>query len=135
MSDATGPTGGDGSFLDRLGELVLLAHASGQAVEGSWYIVIDNPMVPDVHVEIVRLDSTPGSGRRGSSVLGAERPFEAKIESFLLTAFAEGEEITGTWELWYGGGQLPTWRVVIELGAAGADGGLNGYPVGAHDEG
>lgn len=131
-----GDSGGDtGSFLDRFGELVLLAHASGQAVEGSWYVVIDNPVVPDVHVEITRIDDDPRPGPQESTVSGTDdRPFEHQLESFLLTAFAEGEEITGTWVLRYGRREFPGWEVEIQLGLAGADDGTDPYPVGTPDD-
>ena len=120
----------EGSFVDRLGELVLLAFATGDSVEGSWYLISGHLMVPDVSVTITRIDDSLGTQPVERTVSSTDpRPFEAKLETFVLSEYAAGEPLAGTWELRYGRQELPAWEVTIEFGDAEAEGDAGGFPL------
>lgn len=116
MADRAASDDGSGAFVDRLGELLLLSFASGQSVEGDWYLVNGHRMIPDLAVSIARVDGSvcrpPDEGR---ATVTDTRPFDAKLEGFLLTEFADGESIEGTWELRYPRPELPAWDVDVDL--------------------
>lgn len=122
MSDANGASAGAGTFPDRLGEFVLLAFATGQRVEGEWYLFNAHRMVPDINVTVTRLDAERSGPAEGGTVAATDaRPFEVKLESFLLREYADGESIVGTWKLEYARGALPTWSVDVDLGKVSVD--------------
>lgn len=136
MSDPRGSTREGDTFLDRLGELVLLSFATGQTVEGSWFFVNSHRMVPDMTVAIVRTDDGRNTLSGDGTVSGTDpREFDRKLESFLLAEFALGERIVGTWELRYDREELPSWDVSIELGDVEFEGELDGFPLRTPGEG
>lgn len=107
---------GDGSFVDRLGELVLLSYATGQAVEGSWTFVTGDRMIPDLYVAIDRIDGAGGPPADDATVASPDdRAFDAKLERFLLVEFASGKTVAGTWELRYARAELPVWTVDVDI--------------------
>lgn len=112
MGSAT--PGGDDSFEDRLGRFLLIAHASGAAVEGEWNLRDIHRMVPDVEVVIDRAVTDPdGSG----SADGPARPpgFEGRLHAFVLERFSEGDDIEGVWTIRYPRETVPDWDVTITL--------------------
>lgn len=113
------PRGPAGQFVDRLGELVLLSFAAGQDVEGTWALVNDDRMVPDLYVSIDQLGDGRDAPLREPALTGTDvRDFESKLQSFLLREFSEGETVAGTWELRFARAELPAWRVAVELDGA-----------------
>lgn len=129
MSDADG---GD-AFVDRLGELVLMSFAIGQSVVGSWYFVHTDRMIPDVTVTITAT-GVGGSRAGGGTLAGTDpRPFDVKLESFLLAEFAAGEQVAGSWELAYSRGGIPTWTVDVRFDDVGPGSGEDRFQLSPPD--
>ena len=50
----------------------------------------------------------------------SENDFERELRDFLLTAFADGEQVTGEWQVETDPEMMPNWRVTVERTDAGA---------------
>lgn len=96
-------------FEDRLWQFLLESFARGDRVAQTWYLVHTEELIPDVVVDIERVD---GDGDSDPRQTGVERDFKTGLQDFLLDAFVNGD-ITGQWEVRYTREELPAWNVEI----------------------
>lgn len=115
---------GDGEFRARLSEFLLIAYAAGDELAGEYHLPNSDESIPNLSVRISRASSGP-AGLRPASERPVEptdgREFRVKLEEFLLTEYARGVRLAGTWHVRFPWGDLPEWTVGIETDGTGTN--------------
>ena len=99
-------------LVGRLRRLVLEAYADGVDVEGEWYLLTADSMIPNVTVTIESIDAGTGS-RQDVDGAVSSGTFMQRLQDLLLDAFATGTSVTGSHVLRYAAPTIPDWRVGI----------------------
>lgn len=106
-------SGEDAGDLDgRLRLLLLEAYADGVDVEGEWYLLTADSMIPNVTVTIEPIDAGTDSRNEADSA-SSSGVFMQRLQELLLDAFATGTSVTGSHVLRYAVPTIPDWRVGI----------------------
>ena len=104
---------GEESDLDgRLRLLLLEAYADRVDVEGEWYLLTADSMIPNVTVTIESIDAGTGI-RDDADTTDSAGTFMQRLQELLLDAFAAGTRVTGSREFRYAAPTVPDWRVEI----------------------
>lgn len=97
------------TFEGRLARLLLVAFARGVDVEGTWDLATDDPIIAPLSVTIARADVGPTL----TEPTADEPGFADALEHFLLTEFADGVDVEGSWSLRFARQQIPAWDVEV----------------------
>jgi|GEM_PF-6292937 len=104
----TGDWRDPGEFDAQLRWFVLDAYARDEPLEGQWILADTDALIPDLIVVVERVDAEEWRAGRADTT-----DFKARLQSFLLGAFADGVDVVGQWEVRFPTPELPSWRVRI----------------------
>ena len=101
-----------GDLGGRLRLLLLEAYADRVDVEGEWYLLTADSMIPNVTVTIERINAGAGT-RHDADTTDSSGTFMQRLQELLLDAFAAGTTVTGSHECRYAAPPIPDWQVEI----------------------
>lgn len=97
------------TFEGRLERFLLVAFARGVDVEGTWELATGDPVIAPLSVTVARADVGPTL----TQATGDDPTFADALEHFLLTEFADGVDIEGSWAVRFARQPIPAWDVDV----------------------